>query len=157
MKNLTLLTFVSILLLSSCKTTKVNNNYSYFGDKITAENAISYDQLLKKLSTKDRINNVKVIGKIDGVCQTKGCWMNIVSEQPNAESMFVKFKDYGFFMPLDASGSTAIIEGDAFTEETSIEDLRHFAEDAGKSAEEIAKITAPITELKFLARGVIIK
>ncbi|MCE2790741.1 MAG: DUF4920 domain-containing protein [Saprospiraceae bacterium] len=46
--------------------------------------------------------------------------------------------------------------GKAYRETTSVEDLKHFAEDEGKSAEEIAAITEPKTELKFMASGVMI-
>ena len=134
------------------------NGMTFYGEKISADGAITYDELLTKLASSDSLTNVKVTGKIDGVCQAKGCWMNIVSTtNDGAESMFVKFKDYGFFMPLDASGSTAIMEGKAYKEETSVEELRHYAEDEGKSAEEIAAITEPVTELKFMAHGVILK
>jgi hypothetical protein len=35
-----------------------------------------------------------------------------------------------------------------------VDDLKHFAEDEGKTPEEIAKITEPKEELKFLASGV---
>jgi hypothetical protein len=38
-----------------------------------------------------------------------------------------------------------------------VEDLRHYAEDEGKSKEEIAKITEPLVELAFEAEGVIIQ
>lgn len=146
----------------SCKQaatpTAVEGGMSYYGEKISADGAITYDELLQKLESADSLNNVKVTGTIDGVCQAKGCWMNIVSTQDESkESMFVKFKDYGFFMPLDASGSTAIMEGKVYKEETSVDELRHYAEDEGKSAEEIAAITEPVTELKFMAHGVILK
>lgn len=162
MKYTVLTVLLGIFAFSSCKQAAtpvaVENGMSYYGEKISADGAISYDQLLQKLETSDSLNNVKVKGSIDGVCQAKGCWMNIVSTSDKSkESMFVKFKDYGFFMPLDASGSTAIMEGNAYKEETSVEELRHYAEDEGKSAEEIAAITEPITELKFMASGVILK
>lgn len=162
MKYIFLIALLGIFTFLSCKheakPTAVEDGMSYFGEKISADGAISYDDLLTKLETVDSLNNVKVSGTIDGVCQAKGCWMNIVSEQDKSkESMFVKFKDYGFFMPLDASGSTAIMEGKVYKEETSVEELRHYAEDEGKSAEEIAAITEPVTELKFMAHGVILK
>ena len=103
------------------------------------------------------MENVKVEGKVESVCQAKGCWMNIVSEDPDKEVMFVKFKDYGFFMPKDIAGRTVIMRGSAFKEETSVDELRHLAEDAGKSKEEIEAITEPVVELKFMADGVILK
>jgi hypothetical protein len=40
---------------------------------------------------------------------------------------------------------------------TTVAQLRHYAEDAGKSKEEIAKITEPKIELTFMADGVIVK
>jgi len=160
MKNL-LMSFLLLGLLVSCKQnakpTKVDDNgLQYFGEQITDNDAISYDDLLSSLATQDSMET-KVVGKIKNVCQVKGCWMNIVSEKEGAESMFVKFKDYGFFMPLDSEGKTAIMRGKAYREVTSVDELRHYAEDEGKSAEEIAKITEPVEELKFMADGVIIK
>jgi hypothetical protein len=38
-----------------------------------------------------------------------------------------------------------------------VETLRHYAEDEGKSKEEIAAITEPVTEYTFEAVGVIIR
>ena len=127
----------------------------YFGEKITEKGVISYDELLTKMESTDSIA-VKVSGKVESVCQAKGCWMNIVSEDPAKTPMFVKFKDYGFFMPKDIAGKTVIMEGFAYREVTSIDELKHYAEDEGKSKEEIAAITEPVEELKFMASGVIL-
>ena len=70
--------------------------------------------------------------------------------------MMVRFKDYGFFVPKDIAGRKVIITGKAYREVTPIEELRHYAEDAGKSKEEIAAITESKEELKFLATGVVL-
>jgi len=59
-------------------------------------------------------------------------------------------------MPKDLAGQQVVMLGKAYRETTSVEDLKHFAEDEGKSAEEIAAITEPKTELKFMASGVMI-
>ena len=40
--------------------------------------------------------------------------------------------------------------------ETSVKQLKHYAEDAGKSKEEIAKITEPKKEVIFVAKGVLV-
>ena len=69
----------------------------------------------------------------------------------------VRFKDYGFFMPLDSKGKEVIVNGKAFVKETSVKELQHYAEDAGKSQDEIAKITEPKKEFAFEADGVLIK
>ena len=39
----------------------------------------------------------------------------------------------------------------------SVKDLKHYAEDAGKSKSEIEKIISPEIKISFLAEGVIIK
>ena len=57
--------------------------------------------------------------------------------------MLVRFKDYGFFVPMDASGSTALIEGMAKVDTLSIEWLKHLKEDANAPQEEIDAITEP--------------
>jgi len=66
----------------------------------------------------------------------------------------VRFKDYGFFVPKDISGKDVIVEGKAYSTEVSVEELRHYAEDAGKSKEEIMAITEPEQTYAFLATGV---
>ena len=73
----------------------------------------------------------------------------------NDSEMMIRFKDYGFFVPLDASGEV-LIHGKAFISETSVDDLRHYAEDAGASDDEIAAITTPKTSYNFEADGVLI-
>ena len=95
--------------------------------------------------------------KVSEVCQAKGCWMNLTSGADSTHvEMFVQFKDYGFFMPKDLAGKEVIVEGKAYKEATSVEELRHYAEDAGKTEEEIAAITEPQMEKKFLATGVVL-
>ena len=129
----------------------------HFGEAISEKGAITYDELLAKLDKDGGVENVKVEGKVEGVCQKKGCWMTIVSDDAEKDVMFVKFKDYGFFMPLDLSGKTVVMRGNAYKETTSVDELRHYAEDNGDSEEEIAKITEPKVELKFMGDGVVVK
>jgi len=125
----------------------------YYGEKITPKKAMKFKKLYKKMQKTDGMNDVKVRGTVSSVCQAKGCWMTITE---GGKEMFVKFKDYGFFMPKDIAGREIIMEGTAYREVVSVDELRHLAEDAGKSEEEIAKITEPKEELQFLAHGVIL-
>ena len=127
----------------------------YFGEKITDEGAISYTDLLQVLQQKDSVAT-KVSGLVTSVCQQKGCWIKITAEGEGQPDMMVKFKDYGFFLPKDIAGRHVVLQGTAYREVTSVEELRHYAEDAGKNAEEIQKITQPKEELKFMAAGVVL-
>jgi len=126
-----------------------------YGEKITDEGVINMESLLAKLESTDSLE-CKVTGEITSTCSKKGCWMTINS--PDGEEMRVTFKDYGFFVPVsDQEGKTAIMRGKAKIETTSVDMLRHYAEDAGKSAEEIAGITEDVTNLAFEADGVLIQ
>lgn len=127
---------------------------NYFGEEITPDNAMAATELSAALKGKDSLN-VKVEGTINACCQTKGCWMDV--DLGNGESMIVKFKDYGFFVPKNSSGSTAVLEGVAKVETQSVDWLKHKAEDAGKTQEEIDAITEPEVRVSFMADGVIIK
>ncbi len=124
-----------------------------FGAAFEAADIVAYENLATEMTEADSMA-VTVQGKVAAVCQKKGCWMNITQE--NGEEMMVRFKDYGFFMPLDIAGREVIMNGKAFYQTTSVDDLRHYAEDAGKPQEEIDAITEPKRELAFLADGVIL-
>lgn len=121
-----------------------------YGAGATAEKAISVND--PKLYTEKYIG--KISGKVVEVCQEKGCWMKI--EKADGDKMMVKFKDYGFFMPKDIVGREVVLDGETIAKEVSVQQLRHYAEDAGKSQEEINKITKPRKETQFIAKGVLV-
>ena len=74
----------------------------------------------------------------------------------DGNQVLVKFKDYGFFMPKDVAGKEVIINGKAFVEEMPVDEQRHYAEDAGKTPEEIAAITESKRTYSFEADGVLL-
>lgn len=166
MKKIILILAMSLALVS-CKNEKdVTENkvedikeeiaYASFGMEINDADVLSSDRMLenyKGLKVGDTIN-AKMTGNINEVCSKKGCWMTL--DIGNNKEVMVRFKDYGFFMPLNAEGEV-VVNGKAFVEETSVDELRHYAEDAGKSEEEVAAITEPKFEYKFLADGVLLK
>lgn len=130
--------------------------YASFGDKIEADGAIDASEMaerFKSLNVGDTLAT-KVSAKINEVCSKKGCWMKL--DLGNDQDVMVTFKDYGFFMPLNAEGEV-IINGKAFVKETTVADLRHYAEDAGKTEEEIAAITEAEKTFAFEADGVLLK
>lgn len=130
--------------------------YESFGDEISIESSLTYDELVSALADKDSVE-AKVTGQINNVCQMKGCWMNVSKHADDESGLFVKFKDYGFFVPKDAAGKEVVLEGIAYRDITPVEELRHYAKDAGQSDEEVSKITEPKEEIRFVANGVLIK
>lgn len=125
-----------------------------YGKKITAEGATNAYNLAAD-HTKANGFTGKVSGTVTGVCQAKGCWMTL--DTGNGTTMMVTFTDYGFFVPKDITGKTAVIEGKAEIRTVSVDEQRHLAADAGKPQSEIDKITQPKEELRFVADGVLIK
>ncbi|REE80611.1 uncharacterized protein DUF4920 [Lutibacter oceani] len=161
----TVLVVLALFFLASCKNEKAKKDvkgvekqevsYLSFGNEIEADNVIAKEEMAlkyKALKAGDTLN-IKFASNINSVCKSKGCWMNL--DLGDEQESFVKFKDYGFFMPLNSDGREVIVNGKAFVTTTSIEELRHFAEDAGKTEEEIAKITEPKYTLSFEADGVL--
>jgi hypothetical protein len=128
-----------------------------YGKTFDAKGAISVAELTKKAADKE-INDVVVYGKIDEVCQAEGCWMRVFKgSDKSSGSMMVRFKDHSFFIPKDLAGKDVVFMGRAYPTKISVQMQKHYAEDAGKSKEEIEKITEPSEELAFEATGLIIK
>lgn len=127
---------------------------AYYGKKIDEKDAMSMARLEKAMEGKDSLQ-VKVTGTVVECCQAKGCWMTI--DKGDGTTMRVRFKDYGFFVPKDSGGKTAVMEGTAMVQTISVDEQRHYAEDAGKSKAEIKSIKEPSRQLVFVADGVILK
>lgn len=165
MKNIFILS-CSLLFLVSCKkettetveaNVKPQATYESFGEKILADQALTSQEMLEKYKTLkpgDTID-VKFESTIKEVCKKKGCWMSM--ELGDNQETFVKFKDYEFFVPKNADKSVAILSGKAFMDSVSVNQLRHYAKDGGKSEEEIAQIIAPEVKYGFEANGVLIQ
>ncbi len=125
-----------------------------YGAVFSADDALPASSLTSDYTTEALSDSVRVTlrGTVNEVCQAKGCWMTL--DAGGGQEMMVQFADYGFFVPKDISGREVIIHGMAFYQITPVDELKHFAEDAGNSPEEIAAITEPKRELRFLADGV---
>ncbi|MFD2787511.1 DUF4920 domain-containing protein [Hymenobacter rubripertinctus] len=124
-----------------------------YGATTTSEDAQPLSALPALLGSQDSAR-VKLVGKAEAVCQAKGCWLTM--QTPDGQQMRVRFKNYAFFVPKDISGQTVVINGWAHRETVPVSDLRHFAQDAGKSAADIAAITEPQQQLNFEADGVLV-
>lgn len=124
-----------------------------YGAQTTATGAVDIAQLPAELAKNDSIQT-KVIAKVLDVCPKKGCWMKV--QINDSTTAFVKMKDYGFFVPLDIIGKTVVLDGEAKMKTTSVNELRHYAEDAKKPASEIEAITEPKKEIRLLASGILV-
>lgn len=162
MKKLILLVSLLVAFIScendkkeSVKTPEVKVEYVSFGDKITADNYLSKSEMYTKfkgLKKGDTID-VKFTSTINKVCKKKGCWMRL--DLGKGEESLVRFKDYGFFMPLNADDREVIVAGKAFVDIVTIAELQHYAEDENASKEDIAKITEDEVTFAIQSNGVL--
>lgn len=118
---------------------------------VAGENApAAPDELAAKLVNNQYEGQLKA--KVVDVCKAEGCWLKV--QRKDGTAMMVRARDHAFLLPENIVGKTVLIEGSATVKETSEAMRRHYAEDAGKSKEEIAKIKGPERDIQFSAKGV---
>jgi hypothetical protein len=155
MKKLILLVLClvfSAITFAQSTITPANAGVTY-GKAVTAGNALN-TEALNTILNKDSVYNGKITGTVVEVCKKKGCFMKL--SQANGNPIMVQFTDYAYFMPQNIVGKTVVVEGKAKVKETSIERLKHYAADAGKTKEEIAMINQPKKDISIMADGVLV-
>ena len=147
-----LITAIFFLSFISCNESQPKE-LNFYGEKITLNNISDFEKV-KNLAENQAKVETKIEGTILSTCPKKGCWMNVRVDQ---DTILVRFKDYGFFVPKQGQENNRVVmQGIAKKDTISVDLLRHYAEDANKSIEEIEKITQPEYKISFLADGVII-
>lgn len=135
-------------------------------DRATLDRATSYGQNIAAVDAAKPAEQVPLMlqnrdsvyltlkGTALSSCTKKGCWMTV--DIGEGAQMRVTFKDYGFFVPKDLNGEQVVLEGSLQKKVSSVEEQRHYAEDAGKSAREVEAIQQADTSYAFEAVGVLI-
>lgn len=148
--------FVPLFLLTLCLMAQPPkgpaNSGMVFGAKTSMEGAVKVDELPALVTDADA-KDIKVVGKVVEVCKMEGCWIKM---QTVNGPMMIKMKDHAFMVPLSLNGKTIVVDGTATYKETSVDMLRHYAEDAGKSKDEIAAIKEPKKEFTMQAKGILV-
>eukprot|EP01006_Ploeotia_vitrea_P004581 TRINITY_DN114933_c0_g1_i1.p1 TRINITY_DN114933_c0_g1~~TRINITY_DN114933_c0_g1_i1.p1 ORF type:complete len:168 (-),score=3.78 TRINITY_DN114933_c0_g1_i1:8-511(-) len=164
MKKVSIALFSASLVLASCGGTKTSEDKAtsqekepietvdYGPEKVDPSAAVSVAAMMSDFKANGSTEKVYTVeGEITQVCAKAGCWVKIVTQD---EPFMVRFKDH-FTIPTDTpEGTMAILHGRAYVDTVSVDLLRHFAEDAGESPEEIAKITEPEVNFGFEADGI---
>lgn len=121
-----------------------------YGAVKEGKDAVAPHELKEKLVDNQYEGLMKA--KVVEVCQAEGCWIKV--ERKDGTAMLVRAKDHAFLMPSNIVGKTVLIDGSATVKETTEAQRRHYAEDAGKSKEEIEAIKGSEIAVEFSARGV---
>ena len=128
---------------------------SYGPVEVNIDDAISVEAMITDFADKKDETEYTFEGDMIEICSKAGCWVNI--DKGNGETFMVRFKDH-FTIPTDTEAETgAYFHGTIHWDTVSVDMLQHFAEDAGKSEEEIAQITEQKFEMGFEADGITLK
>lgn len=111
--------------------------------------------LAEVLSKPERFHEkqVRVEGHVTRACSRKGCWMELaVNSSADAPRCRVTFENYGFFVPKDAAGSRARLEGRVQVTQVKPEAVQHYESEGarfpGKDSDGSAR------EVRLVATGV---
>lgn len=150
MQKFYFLILVSLFTLTIHAQTKPADKGVVYGVVTDGGNPVSSDEVKTRL-VNDQYEG-KITGKVVEVCKAEGCWIRV--ERKDGTPMMVRAKDHAFTMPESIVGKTVVIDGSATVKEISEDMRKHYAEDAGKTKDEIAKIKGPEKDVQFAAKGV---
>jgi hypothetical protein len=140
--------FLLLSVLISCASIK--SEYGIV--KVDETAAISVAELVTRMDKSKEPQTVTIKSPLSAVCQNAGCWVQV--PKPDGKPLMVRFKNHFTIPPATPLGTESYIHGVAYWDTVSVKALRHYAEDAGKSVEEINKITQPEFKLNFEGDGI---
>jgi len=120
-----------------------------FGAGVQGHEAIRLETAAKQVKELHG-RTIRVDGLLKDVCRKKGCWTVL---RDGKTEVRVKFRDYAFFVPRDAAGRRALVEGIVTAKTISEAEAKHYAEESG-DPESAKKIKGPQKVLAFTAIGV---
>ncbi|HEX8161926.1 MAG TPA: DUF4920 domain-containing protein [Pyrinomonadaceae bacterium] len=119
------------------------------GEPLGDAPAVKFADVLKE-PAKYEGKRIIVEGVVERVCQAQGCWLELAPEK-GARGVRVAMKDHAFFVPFDAAGLTARVDGTLGVKTLSKADADHFE---GEGAKLKRNPDGTATEVSFVATGV---
>ncbi len=153
MKNFIIAFIASTSILASCN----NSTSEIFGKTFDNKNAVAASEVVSQIQSGKQFHGV-MEGRIVAVCQEKGCWANV--ELPAGQTIKVLFRDANgeeFSIDKTSKNKMIVVNGVGYMDTTSVEMLKHYAQDDGASKEAIEKITTPEIKPVFNASGAFLK
>ena len=89
---------------------------------------------------------VRLEGRIEKVCQKKGCWLEL---KEGESSVMVSFEGYSFFVPKGSAGRDVVLEGRVKVKPRSPDEVKHLQDEGGGEA--------AASRVEVVARGVEIR
>lgn len=119
-----------------------------FGAAITEKSATSLTSLVKEPS-KFTGQTVTTEGLVSAVCKSMGCWMEIADDSGQAH---IKMAGHSFFVPRDASGHRARVQGKVLPSGTpdTCTNKDSCRENAEHETGRVAKVEIEATGVEFI-------
>jgi hypothetical protein len=121
------------------------------GAAIGSAKRVSLAKAMKN-PTKYASQPILVEGVIVRSCKMEGCWMELAPSK-DASAVRIKMKDHAFFVPLDAAGLKAKVEGVMSVKTLSKAEVDHLMNEDGAKFDKI-NADGTVTEISFEATGV---
>lgn len=137
------------------ETTTAENEpvWTAYGEPFETNEVLPFSDVKKVWGAQDSVVVGVFEAEIIETCTKMGCWLSV--KGPDDDTVMVFMRDHAFFVPKEGmQGKRVMMSGYAYFDTTSVADLQHLAEDAGRTPEEIAAITEPKFTLNFDAAGV---
>ncbi len=112
-----------------------------FGGAITEKTSTTLDALLRD-PKQFQAKTVRTEGVVSAVCKAMGCWMEIADTAGQAH---IKMAGHSFFVPKDASGHRAVVQGTVVRAESD-----ECSEEAKQQTGAVAKIEIEATGVEFV-------
>ena len=128
-----------------------------YGEPLTGTDTIKISELIAE-SDKYVGETVRVEGLITGVCEKRGCWISLASDE-EFQDIRIKAQDGVIVFPVEAKGRHAVAEGvfsmKELTMEQTLARAEHHAEEHGEKYEP-EKITEPAVWYQIDVTGAVI-
>lgn len=104
--------FASIFITATLLSCGRSSAPKFYGEAFDTTRAISVSELTMQSGEQ---KTVTVKGIISSSCQDDGCWLNLTN--PGGKEIYVDW-DEKFHLPLDISGKSVFIHGEAYVDTT---------------------------------------
>ena len=129
-----------------------------YGKPLTGEDTTKISVLMAE-PDKFIGKTVRVEGLVTGVCEKRGCWMSLASDEEFQE-LRIKVDDGVIVFPIEAKGKHAVAEGEftkiEMTMEQTLAYKKHHAEEHNEEFDP-ATVTEPLTYYQIKATGALIR
>jgi hypothetical protein len=118
-----------------------------FGQPVTESRTTALDDLTKE-PAKFADQTVRTEGTVSAVCKSMGCWMEITDSSGQAH---IKMAGHSFFVPRDASGHRAVVQGKVLSKEGAGEGMCGAKDGCGQEdSAKMAKVEIEATGVEFV-------